>query len=94
MKTKPSSGRLVINNNNSTLQSTTSESQKNYDASYALYVIEAVELNIVLSCDDSQIQYSYPVHLYPVIPFFNVFFSYFDYLNKLINFYVYFIAVQ
>ncbi|KAL0867495.1 hypothetical protein ABMA27_008279 [Loxostege sticticalis] len=32
--------------------------------SHALYVIEAVELNMVLT-DDADLQYSYPVHLYP-----------------------------
>ncbi|RVE45530.1 hypothetical protein evm_009795 [Chilo suppressalis] len=32
---------------------------------HALYVVEAVELNITLGPDDEHMQYSYPVHLYP-----------------------------
>ncbi|XP_073948674.1 nuclear pore complex protein Nup88 [Choristoneura fumiferana] len=33
--------------------------------SHALYVVEAVELNMVLNPDAVDMQYSYPVHLYP-----------------------------
>ncbi|KAJ8711495.1 hypothetical protein PYW07_008737 [Mythimna separata] len=40
-------------------------SEKEDGDSHALYVVEAVELNIVLNPDDD-LQYSYPVHLYPV----------------------------
>ncbi|XP_049878894.1 nucleoporin 88 [Pectinophora gossypiella] len=32
---------------------------------HALYVVETVELNIVLNPDDVDMQHSYPVHLYP-----------------------------
>ncbi|KAJ8713149.1 hypothetical protein PYW08_008453 [Mythimna loreyi] len=39
-------------------------SEKEDGDSHALYVVEAVELNIVLNPDDD-LQYSYPVHLYP-----------------------------
>ncbi|CAK1590598.1 unnamed protein product [Parnassius mnemosyne] len=35
------------------------------DDGYALYVIESVELNVVLNPDDLGLQQSYPVHLYP-----------------------------
>lgn len=33
--------------------------------SHALYVVEAVEINMTLN-PDQDLQYSYPVHLYPV----------------------------
>ncbi|XP_053617430.1 nucleoporin 88 [Plodia interpunctella] len=39
-------------------------SDKENDDSHALYVVEAVELNITLN-PDSDLQHSYPVHLYP-----------------------------
>ncbi|KAJ0172896.1 hypothetical protein K1T71_011072 [Dendrolimus kikuchii] len=42
-----------------------SVSEANEAESHALYVVEAVELNIVLNPDDDDMQYSYPVHLYP-----------------------------
>ncbi|XP_052751836.1 nucleoporin 88 [Galleria mellonella] len=40
-------------------------SDKENGDSHALYVVEAVELNIVLNPDDVNMQHSYPVHLYP-----------------------------
>ncbi|XP_059053230.1 nucleoporin 88 [Achroia grisella] len=40
-------------------------SDKEDGDSHALYVVEAVELNILLNPDDVNMQYSYPVHLYP-----------------------------
>lgn len=40
-------------------------SEGNDGDKHALYVIEAVELNVVLNPDDEDMRHSYPVHLYP-----------------------------